>query len=181
MKHIIIAVLFLAFAFTAQAAPTTTTKHAHMASTVNDYPCIWISRGTVSGEEQPLAGYNALYSNTTGSNNSAQGLNALYSNTTGYNNSAQGGYALYSNTTGNYNSAHTLSCGTMAPSPGTQSLPSPSVTLPGLPAQPKLDIVPMPSQHAGIWIWDKFMQLWNCKICWNQPLEWCWYPPVNPD
>ena len=47
----------------------------------------------------------ALYSNTTGSYNSAQGAYALYNNTTGYYNSAQGYAALYSNTTGSYNSA----------------------------------------------------------------------------
>ena len=50
-------------------------------------------------------GYQALYSNTTGIQNSAFGVNALYSNTTGIENSAFGVNALYSNTTGNYNSA----------------------------------------------------------------------------
>ena len=62
-------------------------------------------------------------------------------------------------------------------SPVVQSLPSPVVAIP---AQPTLNIIPMQPQ-AGVWIWDKFMQLWNCKIGWNQPLEWCWYPPVNPN
>jgi hypothetical protein len=51
-------------------------------------------------------GYQALYSNTTGSYNAAHGYRALYSNTTGESNSAVGYQALYFNTTGAYNTAH---------------------------------------------------------------------------
>ena len=73
-----------------------------------------------TGSSNSAQGFQALYSNTTGSTtarrdqrsiatprayNSAQGVNALYSNTTGSSNSAQGVHALYSNTTGSYNSA----------------------------------------------------------------------------
>jgi hypothetical protein len=48
---------------------------------------------------------NALYSNTTGVNNSAVGFEALRSNTSGSYNNAVGNSALYSNTTGIENSA----------------------------------------------------------------------------
>jgi hypothetical protein len=44
-------------------------------------------------------GYQALFSNTTGSANIAVGHQALYSNTTGAENTALGNLALYSNTT----------------------------------------------------------------------------------
>jgi hypothetical protein len=50
-------------------------------------------------------GFNALYSNTTGSVNTANGKNALYFNTTGFSNTATGVQALYLNTTGYYNTA----------------------------------------------------------------------------
>ena len=104
MKRIIIVVIFLAFAFTAQAMPTTTTtKHA---------PTV------LSPVTQSLP---------------------------------------------------------------PQGLPPSLVALPGLPAQPKLNIIPMPSQHAGVWLWDKFMQFYNCKIGWNDPISWCFYPPMTPN
>ena len=45
-------------------------------------------------------GYQALFSNTTGSYNTAQGLYSLLSNTTGANNTANGVGALYFNTIG---------------------------------------------------------------------------------
>ncbi len=51
-------------------------------------------------------GYQALYSNTDGSGNSANGTYALYSNTTGVDNTANGYQALRSNTTGDYNTAN---------------------------------------------------------------------------
>jgi hypothetical protein len=50
-------------------------------------------------------GRDALYSNTTGSENTASGASALYSNTTGYGNTADGASALGYNTTGNENTA----------------------------------------------------------------------------
>ena len=50
-------------------------------------------------------GFQALYSNTTGSNNTANGSSALYSNTTGFQNNAFGYQALENNTTGNNNTA----------------------------------------------------------------------------
>jgi hypothetical protein len=46
----------------------------------------------------------ALYSNTTGNEDTANGYQALYSNITGVDNTATGSQALYSNT-GNYNTA----------------------------------------------------------------------------
>jgi hypothetical protein len=48
---------------------------------------------------------HALYSNTSGANNSALGRNALFSTTTGGNNTGLGAYALYSNTTASNNTA----------------------------------------------------------------------------
>ncbi|OGH21221.1 MAG: hypothetical protein A2629_02580, partial [Candidatus Levybacteria bacterium RIFCSPHIGHO2_01_FULL_41_15] len=50
-------------------------------------------------------GYQALYSNTTGANNTAVGYRALYSNTTGDYNTAVGYSALSLNTTGASNTA----------------------------------------------------------------------------
>ncbi len=51
-------------------------------------------------------GYNALFSNTNGVNNTANGFYALYSNTTGGYNTANGSQALFYNTTGGYNTAN---------------------------------------------------------------------------
>jgi hypothetical protein len=50
-------------------------------------------------------GFQALFSNTTGVQNTAIGLEALFSNTTGDSNTAVGQASLYSNTTGIYNTA----------------------------------------------------------------------------
>jgi hypothetical protein len=50
-------------------------------------------------------GYHALFSNTTGSLNTAVGGNALFSNTTGVDNTALGFSALSNNTTGSSNTA----------------------------------------------------------------------------
>jgi hypothetical protein len=52
------------------------------------------------------SGANALFSNTTGDNNTASGFYALTSNTTGPYNMANGYEALYSNTTGAFNAAN---------------------------------------------------------------------------
>ena len=54
---------------------------------------------------QNTASGEALFSNTTGSYNTANGYDALYSNTTGGFNAANGVLALYNNTTGNFNTA----------------------------------------------------------------------------
>jgi hypothetical protein len=54
---------------------------------------------------------NALYSNTTGYQNTANGVSALQSNTTGYYNTANGVSALFSNTTGYYNTANGVNAG----------------------------------------------------------------------
>ena len=51
-------------------------------------------------------GKNALYSNTSGSRNTANGYFALYYNTSGSYNTANGYYALKSNITGDYNTAN---------------------------------------------------------------------------
>jgi Chaperone of endosialidase len=59
-----------------------------------------------SGFNNTALGFNALYSNTIGSWNTANGVQALNSNTTGELNTAIGFQALYSNTTGNWNTAN---------------------------------------------------------------------------
>jgi trimeric autotransporter adhesin len=59
-------------------------------------------RNTANGS---FALYQALYSNTSGGNNTASGLEALYSNSTGEGNTANGRTALRSNTTGGFNTA----------------------------------------------------------------------------
>jgi len=51
-------------------------------------------------------GDSALYTNSTGSANTANGFYALYSNTTGFNNTANGSHALKSNTSANSNVAN---------------------------------------------------------------------------
>jgi hypothetical protein len=51
-------------------------------------------------------GFKALFSNTTGDNNTANGLQALIGNTTGTQNTANGEEALFSNTTGSNNTAN---------------------------------------------------------------------------
>jgi hypothetical protein len=51
-------------------------------------------------------GRNALYSNTTGTQNTGTGRAALYGNSTGVSNTATGYYALVFNSTGSYNTAN---------------------------------------------------------------------------
>jgi hypothetical protein len=59
-----------------------------------------------SGEDNTAVGsYRALYSNTTGSNNIAVGRQALQANTTGSSNVSMGRDALFSNTTASFNTA----------------------------------------------------------------------------
>jgi hypothetical protein len=65
-----------------------------------------IGRGTGSVSSNTALGYQALYSNTTGTSNTANGLQALYSNTTGIKNTANGYEALLSNITGSNNTAN---------------------------------------------------------------------------
>jgi hypothetical protein len=58
-----------------------------------------------SGGDNTASGFEALFSNTTGNYNTASGFDALYVNTTGSNNSAFGLDALYFNNTGGNNTA----------------------------------------------------------------------------
>src|SRR6266700_1262185 len=60
--------------------------------------------GCLTGFNTAL-GDDALFSNTTGTNNTASGESALYRNTTGSNNTASGSFALFSNTTASGNTA----------------------------------------------------------------------------
>jgi Chaperone of endosialidase len=57
-----------------------------------------------TGVDNTASGYEALYFNTSGDYNTASGYEALYSNT-GLDNTASGYYALYSNTNGHDNTA----------------------------------------------------------------------------
>jgi hypothetical protein len=63
---------------------------------------VGLGGGDVSGNT--VVGSGALYSNTTGTNNTALGYQTLYSNTNSFN-TAVGFNALYSNTNGYYNNA----------------------------------------------------------------------------
>jgi hypothetical protein len=58
---------------------------------------------STGGLEATALGYQALYGNTTGSQNTAAGAFSLFSNSTGGANVAVGSNALYSNTSGTYN------------------------------------------------------------------------------
>ena len=58
-----------------------------------------------TGDNNTASGFFALFSNTTGTYNMANGYEALYSNTTGALNAANGALVLYNNTTGNFNTA----------------------------------------------------------------------------
>jgi uncharacterized protein (TIGR02145 family) len=68
----------------------------------------WLTVGMGKGavSSNTAVGYQALYSNTTGSANTANGYNALYSNTIGRENTADGFQALYYNTTGMWSTAN---------------------------------------------------------------------------
>jgi hypothetical protein len=65
-----------------------------------------IGLGRGNNNQNIALGYNALFSNTTGSSNTANGYQALYNNTTGSSNTANGYDALASNTTGKQNTAN---------------------------------------------------------------------------
>jgi len=65
-----------------------------------------VGRGGGNALYNTAIGYQALYSNTTGSNNTANGFNALRANTTGSNNIANGLNTLFSNITGSGNTAN---------------------------------------------------------------------------
>ena len=58
-----------------------------------------------TGDNNTASGFYALSSNTTGTYNMANGYEALYSNTTGAFNAANGVFVLYNNTIGNFNTA----------------------------------------------------------------------------
>src|SRR5882724_7211184 len=58
-----------------------------------------------SGVDNTALGFQALYHNTTSNYNTADGFRALFSNTTGTQNTATGLQALFSNTTSTYNTA----------------------------------------------------------------------------
>jgi hypothetical protein len=67
------------------------------------------SLDTSQGGANTAIGFDALYSNTTSSDNTATGSEALYSNTTGVGNTATGTQALFSNVTGANNTATGIS------------------------------------------------------------------------
>ena len=59
-----------------------------------------------SGVDNTALGFEALFRNTTGDFNTAEGFGALFSNTSGTQNTATGVNALISNTTGSFNTAN---------------------------------------------------------------------------
>jgi hypothetical protein len=71
-------------------------------STASGYEALFAN---TTGTNNSAYGYQALYSNTTGSGGTASGVSALANNTTGNRNNAAGGYALFTNTTANDNNA----------------------------------------------------------------------------
>ncbi len=66
---------------------------------------VQINATTGAGLANTAIGFDALHSNTTGSDNTATGNTALLNNTTGSFNTATGFQALFSNTTGGNNTA----------------------------------------------------------------------------
>jgi hypothetical protein len=58
-----------------------------------------------SGADNTAIGFQALFRNTSGTYNSGEGFRALFSNTTGVLNTATGGQALFNNNTGGNNTA----------------------------------------------------------------------------
>jgi hypothetical protein len=71
------------------------------SNTVNGYQALY---SNTTGSSNTAVGYSSLYSNT-GSYNTAIGAGTLYSNTTGADNTAVGSNSLYHNTTGSFNIA----------------------------------------------------------------------------
>ncbi len=61
-----------------------------------------------SGIDNSAVGFQALYRNTVGNYNTAEGFRALFNNTSGTQNTATGVNALTSNTTGSYNTPMAL-------------------------------------------------------------------------
>src|SRR5439155_3986712 len=58
-----------------------------------------------AGSNNTADGYTALFNNTTGINNTANGITTLFANTIGANNTASGANALFANTNGSSNTA----------------------------------------------------------------------------
>ena len=87
---------------------TTTNSGANLLQVNSDALVngLTVGRGASAIGSNTAVGYQALFSNTTGSYNTANGVYALFSNTTGSYNTANGLYALFSNTTGSYNTAN---------------------------------------------------------------------------
>ena len=87
---------------TTPAAGAFTTITGTADATLNG---ITVGKGAGSVGSNTAQGYQALLSNTSGSQNTAQGYQALKSNITGTNNTAVGVGALQANTTGGSNTA----------------------------------------------------------------------------
>jgi Chaperone of endosialidase len=68
-------------------------------------------RSNTTGSDNTAVGAQALQSNTTGGANTATGFDALFSNTAGNNNTAMGAGALFFNTTGGNNTAIGINAG----------------------------------------------------------------------
>ena len=73
------------------------------ANTAVGYEALYTN---TTGSSNNAFGSGALFSNTSGQQNSGLGLNCLFHNTTGSSNSASGAFALFSNTTASGNTAN---------------------------------------------------------------------------
>ena len=73
------------------------------ANTAVGYEALYTN---TTGSSNNAFGSGALWSNTSGQQNSGLGLNCLFHNTTGSSNSASGAFALFSNTTASGNTAN---------------------------------------------------------------------------
>ena len=92
---------YASFYVTLNTAQTITgSKIFSLDTTING---IQIGRGAGNSPDNTRIGFNALSSNTTGSNNTASGYEALLSNTNGNSNTANGFSAGRSNTSGSNN------------------------------------------------------------------------------
>jgi hypothetical protein len=84
-------------------SPEETMRNTHLGYQAGNYDLDYYPDGITA------IGYQALYSNLLGSNNTAIGAQALYRNIDGIYNNAIGVGALFNNTNGSYNTANGLS------------------------------------------------------------------------
>ncbi len=95
-------IAFLALSFTAGAvSPPPDGGYANQTTAEGNSALFSLT----TGFDNTAIGFEALFSNTTGNDNIALGDGALFANTTGSDNVASGSFALLANTTGAGNTA----------------------------------------------------------------------------